>query len=616
MLNLVQFKNIYMKLKDNKKIFFYILLIIFLGFYRYFWSLTPSWQVVGVSRLYFLDLLNLFEAKVGLLSSKNIPMPNGMIFLAYLLKPINNLIIISFVISIIQLFLIYLLVRETRFNNIEKLLFFLALSTSSYISNMSVHLLNQWIVINFSIFFFYLFLKFERTKQLNTLAMLYIVSVIPPSIYLGGIVTSLFMISATIYITFKNTDILKKNKREFYKRVYVISFFYFLFFIFSWLPYIATVDLSVFKSLESTSENKLFSLIKNSYLFPFFFLDVFTEEKSFYIRFLEPAVISDNLQLIKVFYIKLHEIIINYLVFLIFIFIKNKKLNQIKRIEIILPFLFIFIFTIITPLFGGNNFYKFNRMDQFSEMYIYFLIIMFSVLFSFKKDSLKISYTLKSDYIKNFFIVSIYFSLINYFSVFYNQESTFFIFTKPDLISLPTYGFIFLSFIFIFYENLFFKFHNLIKFAIVIIFIVTNILFSFHIVDERVNPPYVELTEEEVSIYIKYKLVEYLGPIILKSENLSPSISYQLGGGKFEWIDKHGSQLNEWYPLNVYTIGRTFDYILYKEWGIVNLYEGNQERFFTDSDYIISFTKDKLISDDNIFYKNINFGPLRLSINE
>lgn len=127
MLNLVQFKNIYMKLKDNKKIFFYILLIIFLGFYRYFWSLTPSWQVVGVSRLYFLDLLNLFEAKIGLLSSKNIPMPNGMIFLAYLLKPINNLIIISFVISIIQLFLIYLLIRETRFNNIEKLLLFFSL---------------------------------------------------------------------------------------------------------------------------------------------------------------------------------------------------------------------------------------------------------------------------------------------------------------------------------------------------------------------------------------------------------------------------------------------------------------------------------------------------------
>ena len=97
-----------MTVKENKKLFFYILLIISLGFYRYFWSLTPSWQVVGVSTLYVADILNLFEAKVGLLSSKNIPMPNGMIFLAYLLKPINNLITISFVISMIQVFLIYL----------------------------------------------------------------------------------------------------------------------------------------------------------------------------------------------------------------------------------------------------------------------------------------------------------------------------------------------------------------------------------------------------------------------------------------------------------------------------------------------------------------------------
>lgn len=605
-----------MNIKETKKVFFYILLIISLGFYRYFWSLTPSWQVVGVSTLYVADILNLLEAKVGLLSSKNIPMPNGMIVLAYLLKPINNLITISFVISMIQVFLIYLLVRETRFKNIEKLLIFLALSTSSYISNISVHFLNQWIVINFSIFFFYLFLKFNRTKQLNTLAMLYIVSVIPPSIYLGGIVTSLFMISATLFITFKNKDILKTDKRELYKRVYLVSIFYILYFIFTWVPYIATVDLALFKSLETTNENKLFSLLRNSSLFPFFFLDVFTEEKSFYIRFLEPAVISDSLQLLKVFYIKLHEIIINYLIFLIFIFIKSKKLNQIKRTEIILPFLFIFIFTIITPLIGGNNFYIFNRMDQFSEMYIYFLIIMFSVLFLFKKDSFKNSYALKNEYLKNFFIVLIYFLIINYFSKFYNQESNSFIFTKPDLISLPTYGFIFLSFIFIFYENLFYKFHNFIKYAVVSIFIVTNILFSFYIIDERVDPSYIELTEEEVSIYIKYKLVDYLAPIILEEENLSPSISYQLGGGKFEWIDKHGSQLNKWHPLNAYTIGRAFDYILNNEWGIVNLYEGEQERFFTNSDYIISFTKDKLISDDDIFYKNITFGPLRLSINE
>lgn len=52
-----------MKLKNNKKIFLYIFLIISLGFYRYFWSLTPFWQVVGVSTLYVADLLTIFEAK-------------------------------------------------------------------------------------------------------------------------------------------------------------------------------------------------------------------------------------------------------------------------------------------------------------------------------------------------------------------------------------------------------------------------------------------------------------------------------------------------------------------------------------------------------------------------
>lgn len=603
-----------MKQIDFKKIFFSLGLITLISVYRYFWSLTPSWQVVGVSTLYVADFYNLFEAKVGLLSSKNIPMPNGMLLLAYLVKPLNNLIIISFVISMIQTFFIFLLVKELNLNRNEKFFIFLALSTSTYISNISVHFLNQWIVINFSIVFFYLYLKFERNKNLNTLAFLYIVAVIPPTIYLGSIVTSIFTVPATLHLTLKNINLIKKNKQKVIKNGIIVFIFYLFFLIFTWIPYFRTVDLTIFNNLNINGQSKLNLLIRNSLLFPFFFLDVFTEEISFNIRFLESAVITDSLQLLKVFYIKVHEVIIVYLFFLTIIMIKNKKFDLFKRTEIILFFIFIYIFTVFTPIIGGNNFYDFIRMDQYSEMYIYYLLVFFIFLSSFDKRKYENVKKTKNEYILNFSIVLVFFLVLNYFSRFYRNEGSYFLISKLDLLSVPTYGFLLLSIIFIFYEYNFYKYHKYIKFIILTVFILTNIAFSYQAIKERINPPYYELTEEEVPIYIKYKVVDFMVPIILESGTLSPSISYQLGGGKFEWIDQHGSDLNKWFPISAYTIGRTFDYIFLKEWGINNKYEGGQERFFDNSDYIISFTKDRLVSEEDGMFSTYIFGPLRVAI--
>ena len=61
------------------------------------------------------------------------------------------------------------------------------------------------------------------------------------------------------------------------------------------------------------------------------------------------------------------------------------------------------------------------------------------------------------------------------------------------------------------------------------------------IVNERLNPPYAEITEGEVSIYKKYKVINYLVPFLVENQIKEPRISYQLGGQKFEWIDKDGT---------------------------------------------------------------------------
>lgn len=127
--------------------------------------------------------------------------------------------------------------------------------------------------------------------------------------------------------------------------------------------------------------------------------------------------------------------------------------------------------------------------------------------------------------------------------------------------------------------------------------------FSFFSIRERLNPPYDVLTEAEVSIYSKYKLIDYLVPQILEKEIKNPKISYQLGGQKFEWINTHGNLFSEWYDVNPYTLGRPFDYILFKEWNINNYYEGEQIRNINNSDFIINFSKDTVLLEDNSAYE-------------
>ena len=84
--------------KDNKKIVFILIsfTISFVILYRYFWSLTPSWFIDSSTTLYLSETYSLSDAKDGLLSSKYIPQPNGMIIFVYFLKGLNNLIFISF----------------------------------------------------------------------------------------------------------------------------------------------------------------------------------------------------------------------------------------------------------------------------------------------------------------------------------------------------------------------------------------------------------------------------------------------------------------------------------------------------------------------------------------
>lgn len=602
--------------KDNKIKAFISLSFVFsfLILYRYLWSLTPSWFIDSSTTLYLSEIYNLSDAKVGLLSSKYIPQPNGMIIFGYFLKGLNNLIYISFFLSLIQLILFYLLISELKINKKNQFILLILVSTSTLISNFSVHFYNQWFVINFTILFFYLFLKFQNTKNLNYLSALYIVAVIPPTLYLASFVSSLFMLLAISGLSYKERRLIRTNIRKLKFNIFLIVSFYIFLIIFVWIPFITSIEPEMFRSISLSLTDRFSIFIKNLILFIPFILSVFSEEKSLYIRFLDSSVITSDLQLLKVFYLETQQTILNIAVILLLIVIKNKLYRNYKNLNFLLLISFIFLYTIVTPFVGGNNFLELDRMDQYLEVYPFYLILVFMFFANFDYLDKQIQSKGLSKYIINFFFFICSFLFIYFSTSFLSLSEDYFIFSKPNLVSISTYLYLLFGLIFIFFENLYFKYYRLLKSVVVIVFLITNITFSLFSINERLRPPYNELTQAEVSIYTKYKLIDYLAPQIIDKEIENPKISYQLGGQKFEWINEHGSLYSEWYDVNPYTLGRSFDYILFKEWNINNFYEGELIRNYNNSDFIINFSKDSVIFEENSSYDYFLFDQLRLSV--
>ena len=328
------------------------------------------------------------------------------------------------------------------------------MSTSTLISNFSVHFYNQWFVINFTILFFYLFLKFQNTKNLNYLSALYIVAVIPPALYLASIISSFFMILAILLLSYKERELIRANTQKLKINILLIISFYLFLIIFVWVPFITSIELEMFSSVSLSTTDRLSVFTKNLILFVPFILSVFSEEKSLYIRFLDSSVISGDLQLLKVFYLETQQTILNMSVILLLIVVKNKLYRNYKNLNFLMFFSFIFFYTTMTPLVGGNNFLEFDRMDQYLEVYPFYLILVFMFFTNFDSSYKQKLSKGSSKYLINFLLFTFSFLLIYFSTSFLSLSKDYFLFSKPNLLSISTYLFLFFGFIFIFFENL------------------------------------------------------------------------------------------------------------------------------------------------------------------
>ncbi len=531
-----------------------MLSIAFVVIYRYFWSSISQWREDQSTNIWLALTETLSTTPVGLLSSKDIPVPNGMVIFGKFFNLIDNLLIATILFSLIQILCFFLLINQLQIGEYKKLSLLLLLSFSTVLSSSSVEFWNQFIFIIFNSLFFYFYLLFLKSRETLYLFVMLIISTLPASVYLAGILNTLILGIIVIYEFVSTKD--KKTANKSIQKYTLLSIFTLLYSYFVWIQYFRNVRLKDILSFTDLTLYDRINILSDQFLqIPGLFLTAWSKQQSFFILQIDRDIVSNiSFNLFKV-YVELHKVITVFFLLSLILILLNKKSKEIKFEPLLARFIFsilffIFASSLISPVLGGPNFVSFERMDNYIQYYPFYIILWFLII----------------DKASDFNIRNLKIKRIN--------------------------GLIF------------------------IISILISFSLSFSVIFDNLNYSGDKLTESDVPLIEKMKVTKYIAGDMEKKEISKAKISYQLGGGIWDWIPEHSKIYENWYPQYPYTIGRVYDYILYTQYSINNVYEGQNIRDFDDSDYVVSYVFNSPDLDNEKNYKEVIFNRLRVSIRD
>jgi hypothetical protein len=90
-------------------------------------------------------------------------------------------------------------------------------------------------------------------------------------------------------------------------------------------------------------------------------------------------------------------------------------------------------------------------------------------------------------------------------------------------------------------------------------------------------------------------------------------VDYNLGAGRWNWIGNFGAVYEKWYRAP-YTIGRAYDYLFLREYGLRNVQEGTQRRSFGTGRYLITYSFQVPPNTTGRASRDYVFGRLRVTV--
>ena len=128
----------------KKENFFYFVSLPILLVIRYQWTMVSQFREDQSTNLWLAYKYDIFDTSVGLLSSKMIPQPNGVIVFGKILTIFDSALSSTLFYSLLQVILFYFLVKEITDRPELQKFFFSLLSLSMLMGSSSVEFWNQW----------------------------------------------------------------------------------------------------------------------------------------------------------------------------------------------------------------------------------------------------------------------------------------------------------------------------------------------------------------------------------------------------------------------------------------------------------------------------------------
>jgi hypothetical protein len=495
------------------------------------WASVSQWREDQATNLWLGYTRSPFELPVGLISSYDIPNPNGLPLLAIVLSRLPGLLSISAALGAVQagliIWTVWLVFGATR----PALIILGPLLSSVFLRAISVEFWGQWLMVSMDLLFFGLAVSYLRRPSVKFLPLMLVVVLLPAALYLAGIANAVvFALLFLLLIIFKPPE---SSARGWILSAATSLAVLVAFLAVTWLPYLRAVEWDQIGAIFTGKlpwTQKMFVSALAILRFPGWSVLQWSRGTLAPIHQSSPDILppSSSFLIASVSGLQLAQVLLALTSLGLFIFsLRRSPGAAASRLQSSLPInawilalAFSLLSCALSPLLGGPDWTRFERPDQSIQILPFLLFLWFSAPFVF------------------------------------------------DLAGKP--------------------FFKQAAAAFSALYVSANLILGYQVVTSHLNYRGETLSNADVPLAQKTRAVDFIARDWLQASGSQAIPVYYDLEGRWPWINDMGRSMNQWYPAPM-TTGRSFDYELLRKYGLTNSQEGVQVREEGEAGYTITY---------------------------
>ncbi|MEJ2263697.1 MAG: hypothetical protein P8X95_09645 [Anaerolineales bacterium] len=520
--------------RSARKILIVILICFLFGLVvldRVAWASISQWREDQATNLWLGYTRNPLDLPVGLVSSVDVPNPNGLPLLAIPLSRLPGLLSISTFLGIVQaaliIWVVWLVFGITR----PALITLGPLLTSVFLGAISVEFWGQWLMVSVDLLFFGLSLSYLRRPSVKLLPLMLLVVLLPPALYLAGFVNALvFALIFLLLVLFKRSQgsimgwILSAATSL---AILVASLGL------TWLPYFRTVERGQITAIfagKSSWTGKLSASAHAMLRFPHWSVLQWSQDTLAPIYQSSSKILPDSATSLLAFLRVFQSVAVLLALASLAWFLVSPRRSpgavdsrspaSLPIAAWIIALAFSLLACALSPFLGGPDWTRSKRPDQSIQILPFLLFMWFSAPFVFKRASGR----------------------------FFGWAAA----------------------------------------ALSFLVVGANLILGYQVIASHLNYRGDYLSEADVPLVQKIRAVDFIAQDWLGTSGSRTIPVYYDLEGQWPWINDMGDSMNQWYPAPM-TFGRGFDYQLLRKYGLTNSQEGVQIRSEDQAVYIVAY---------------------------